>query len=36
MAEDARIRAADISLERDPFLRAMLRELSGALQDIVG
>jgi predicted ArsR family transcriptional regulator len=28
--------AADIELDRDSFLRALLRELSGALQDVVG
>jgi predicted ArsR family transcriptional regulator len=27
---------ADISLERDIFLRTLIRELSGALQDVVG
>lgn len=30
------IEAADISLERDEFLRRMLRELTGTLEDIVG
>lgn len=32
----ASIREADIELERDVFLRSLVRELSGALQDVVG
>ncbi|MFW6079814.1 MAG: methanogen output domain 1-containing protein [Gemmatimonadota bacterium] len=32
----SRVEALDIPLERDGFLRTLLRELSGALQDIVG
>lgn len=31
-----RIRKADTSLERDPFFRSLLRELSGTLQEVVG
>jgi predicted ArsR family transcriptional regulator len=31
-----RVRAADVPLERDVFLRRLLRELSGSLQDVVG
>jgi predicted ArsR family transcriptional regulator len=30
------VRAAGISLERDVFMRTLIRELAGALQDIVG
>lgn len=30
------VRQADISLERDVFLRSLIRELSGTLQDVVG
>jgi predicted ArsR family transcriptional regulator len=30
------VQALDIPLERDLFLRSLIRELSGALQDIVG
>ena len=30
------IRDADVSLERDIFLRTLLRELAGTLQDVVG
>lgn len=29
-------RAADVPLERDVFLRTLIRELAGALQDVVG
>ncbi len=32
----ARVRAAETPLERDLFLRDLLRELSGTLQDVVG
>ncbi len=32
----ARLRAADIPLERDLFVRSMIRELAGTLQDVVG
>lgn len=34
--EAAQVPGAQIELERDFFLRTMLRELSGALQDVVG
>jgi predicted ArsR family transcriptional regulator len=30
------VAAADVALERDVFLRTLLRELSGTLQDVVG
>lgn len=30
------IRAADVDLDRDVFLRSLLRELAGTLQDVVG
>jgi predicted ArsR family transcriptional regulator len=30
------VRQADVPLERDVFLRSLLRELSGTLQDVVG
>lgn len=33
---EAAVRTAKVSLERDVFLRSLLRELSGALQDVVG
>lgn len=40
MAPDARdpdrVRHADVPLERDLFLRSLLRELSGTLEDVVG
>ena len=32
----ARLRDADIPLERDVFIRTMLRELAGTLQEVVG
>jgi predicted ArsR family transcriptional regulator len=35
-AGGAFMRSADIALERDIFLRTLVRELAGALQDIVG
>jgi hypothetical protein len=31
-----RVEAADVPLERDIFLRPLLRELAGTLQDVVG
>jgi predicted ArsR family transcriptional regulator len=34
--KENRIEAADIPLERDAFLRSLLRELAGTLQDVVG
>lgn len=34
--EQNKIAAADISLERDVFLRTLLRHLAGTLQDVVG
>lgn len=36
MSDQERVRAADVPLERDVFLRRLLRELSGSLQDVVG
>jgi len=36
MPDDRPVRDAEVPLERDIFLRTMLRELSGSLQDIVG
>lgn len=36
MSNDNRIPALEIPLERDLFLRNLIRELSGTLQDIVG
>ena len=36
MTDDGRIADAQISLERDAFLRSLLRELTGTLQDVVG
>ena len=33
---DTQIDALDLPIERDQFLRAMIRELAGTLQDIVG
>lgn len=35
-ATDERLAAGAVTLDRDLFLRTMLRELSGALQDVVG
>jgi predicted ArsR family transcriptional regulator len=32
----ARVRQADVPLARDPFVRTLLRELAGTLQDVVG
>jgi predicted ArsR family transcriptional regulator len=36
VAGELKIDAADVRLERDGFLRRLLRELAGALQDVVG
>lgn len=36
MDDHRRIRGCDVGLERDLFLRRLLRELSGSLQDVVG
>ncbi len=36
MKDAAQVHDAEIELERDFFLRVMLRELSGTLQDVVG
>lgn len=36
MATGAKLATVDIPLERDVFLRTLLRELSGTLQDVVG
>lgn len=36
MANDTRIPSVEIELERDSFLRTLIRELSGTLQDVVG
>jgi predicted ArsR family transcriptional regulator len=36
MASDNRIPAVQIPLERDSFLRTLIRELSGSLQEVVG
>lgn len=36
MTDDRRIEDARIPLERDPFLRSLLRELTGTLEDVVG
>jgi predicted ArsR family transcriptional regulator len=33
---EAAVNSADIPLERDVFLRSLIRELSGTLQDVVG
>jgi hypothetical protein len=30
------IRTADVALERDVFMRTLIRELAGTLQDVVG
>lgn len=35
-AKDVEIPALDIPLERDVFLRTLIRELAGTLQDVVG
>jgi predicted ArsR family transcriptional regulator len=35
-ALDAAVRRADVALERDVFLRSLVRELAGTLQDVVG
>lgn len=35
-ADDADVEALDLPLERDLFMRRLLRELAGALQDVVG
>lgn len=32
----ANVQHADVSLERDVFLRTLIRELSGTLQEVVG
>jgi predicted ArsR family transcriptional regulator len=36
MAETTAFEALDVSLERDVFLRTLLRHLAGTLQDVVG
>jgi predicted ArsR family transcriptional regulator len=36
MSNDNRISALEVSLERDVFLRDLIRHLSGTLQDVVG
>jgi predicted ArsR family transcriptional regulator len=36
MSHDNRIPALEVPLERDLFLRQLIRELSGTLQDVVG
>ena len=36
MTDDRRIEDAHIPLERDPFLRSLLRELTGTLEEVVG
>lgn len=36
MARDQPVAAAEVALERDVFLRRILRELAGSLQDVVG
>lgn len=36
MTNDDRIPALELPLERDVFLRTLIRELSGTLQDVVG
>ena len=36
MTEETKISQLDVPLERDIFLRVLIRELSGILQDIVG
>jgi len=36
VARDNEVAHLDVSLERDVFLRTLLRELSGTLQDVVG
>lgn len=36
MAESQPVSAADIGLERDVFLRSLLRELAGTLEEVVG
>jgi predicted ArsR family transcriptional regulator len=33
---EEQVRAADVPLDRDVFLRTLIRELSGTLQDVVG
>jgi predicted ArsR family transcriptional regulator len=35
-ANDVRVNTVDVPLERDVFLRTLLRELAGTLQDVVG
>lgn len=35
-ALDGAVRRADVPLERDVFLRSLVRELAGTLQDVVG
>ncbi len=35
-SDDHAIQQADVLLERDEFLRTLLRELSGTLQDVIG
>lgn len=36
MDQQAGVKSADIGLDRDRFLRTLLRELSGTLEDVVG
>ncbi|MEX2374431.1 MAG: methanogen output domain 1-containing protein [Dehalococcoidia bacterium] len=36
MADDQKIKDAQIPLERDVFLRSLLRELTGTLEEVVG
>ena len=36
MDPNAPVLTVDVPLERDPFLRSILRELTGTLQDVVG
>jgi predicted ArsR family transcriptional regulator len=36
VVEDQRVRSLSIPLERDVFLRTLIRELSGTLQEVVG
>ena len=36
MSAESRVQSVDVPLERDAFLRSILRELTGTLQDVVG
>ena len=36
VVEDTKVRALSVPLERDVFLRTLIRELSGTLQEVVG